>query len=157
VSNLTVVGLDKHLSRLRKISDNVEKGTVPLLLEMGEMVRQYAMASIRDGTVRGPGHIPSKPGEPPKGDSGVLELNIVVELRASEKTVNIISTAPYSSALEFGTSSIAPRPFLRPALRANRSRFVTGMAMLASGTAMTRVYKNSTRTIDEANTMTGRT
>ena len=152
----TVVGMDKHIRRLREIHDSVESGTVMALLEAGESVRQYAMESIRDGTIRGRGHVPSRPGEPPKGDTGVLELGIVVELRASEKTVNVISTAIYSAALEFGTFRIAPRPFLRPALHANRDRLVTGMAMLASGQGAVRVFKNSTRSIDVASSMTGR-
>lgn len=153
---LTVVGLDKHMKRLREIHDNVEKGTIVALLEAGEMVRQYAMASIREGTVRGPGHIPSVPGSPPKGDTGRLELGIEVELRRSELTVNVISRAPYSAALELGTARIAPRPFMRPALQANRNRLVTGMAMLASGESAARIYKNSDRTISGANAMTGR-
>lgn len=153
---LTVVGMDKHLARLRAIDKNVETGTVQLLLELGELVRQEAMFSIRDGTIRGAGHIPSLPGDPPKGDTGRLELGIDVELRASDKTVNVISRAPYSAALEFGTSRIAPRPFLRPALQKHRSRLVTGMAMLASGEAAVRVYKNSTRSIDAASAITGR-
>ena len=89
--SLTVVGLDKHLKRLREIHDTVESGTVVELLTAGEAVRQYAMESIREGTVRGPGHVPSLPGSPPKGDTGRLELGILVELRASEKTVNVIS------------------------------------------------------------------
>lgn len=152
----TVVGMDKHIRRLREISDNVESESVQLLLEAGEMVRQTAMASIRENTIRGPGHIPSRPGEPPKGDSGVLELGIEVELRASEKTVNVISRAPYSAALEFGTSRIAPRPFLAPALRQHRSRLVTGMAMVASGEKAVRVFKNSTRSTDAASEITGR-
>lgn len=153
---LTVVGMDKHLARLRTISETIEPNTIQLLLELGELVRQEAMASIREGTVRGPGHIPSLPGDPPKGDTGRLELGIEVELRRSEKTVNVISRAPYSAALEFGTSRIAPRPFLRPALQKYRSRLVTGMAMLASGEGAVRVYKNSTRSIDAANAITGR-
>ncbi len=152
----TVVGMKKHLSRLREIHDSVETDSVQLLLEAGEMVRQYAMQSIREGTIRGPGHVPSRPGEPPKGDTGRLELSIDVELRATEKTVNVIARAPYAAALELGTARIAPRPFLRPALRANRGRFVTGMAALASGDRAARIYKNSTRTIDVANQMTGR-
>lgn len=154
--SLTYVGMDKHLARLRQINDDVETGTIQLLLELGELVRQEAMASIREGTIRGPGHIPSRPGDPPKGDTGRLELGIDVELRASEKTVNVISRAPYSAALEFGTSRIEPRPFLRPALQKHRSRLVTGMAMLASGEGAVRVYKNSTRSIDAANSMVGR-
>lgn len=152
----TVVGMDKHIRRLREISDTVESGSVQLLLESGELVRQTAMGYIRDGTIRGPGHVPSLPGNPPKGDTGNLELNIVVELRRSDKTVNVISRAIYAAALEFGTSKIAPRPYLRPALQEHRNRLVTGMAMLASGRGAVRVFKNSSRSTEAASQITGR-
>lgn len=152
----TSVDLTKHIARLREIRETVEERTVQFLLEAGEVVRQTAMESIREGTIRGPGHIPSLPGQPPKGDTGRLELSIDVELRASERSVNVIARAPYAAALEFGTARIAPRPFMRPALQQHRSRFVTGMAMVASGERAVRVFKNSTASIAIASAMTGR-
>lgn len=152
----TSVQLARHAARLREVSDTVESEAVNLLLLAGELVRQTAMESIREGTVRGPGHIPSLPGQPPKGDTGRLEIGIHVELRRSDKTVNVISRAPYSAALEFGTHRIAPRPFMRPAMQQHRSRLVTGMAMVASGESAVRVFKNSSRSTDAASAMTGR-
>jgi len=151
----TTVGMAAHLKRLREIQD-IEAPTQQTLLEAGELVRQEAMRSIREGTIRGPGHIPSLPGEPPNGNTGRLETSIEVQLRASEKTVNVIASAPYSAALEFGTARIAARPFLRPALQKHRSRLVTAMAAVASGEKAVRVFKNSTRSIDAANVITGR-
>lgn len=152
----TSVDLTRHISRLREIHSTVESRAVQLLLEAGEMVRQEAVRSIGEGTIRGLGHIPSLPGHPPKGDTGRLELSIDVELRASERSVNVIARAPYAAALEFGTVHIAPRPFMRPALQKHRSQFVTGMAMIASGESAVRVFKNSTASIDVARAMTGR-
>lgn len=152
----TTVDMRQHIRRMREIADTVEVEAVNLLLEAGEMVRQEAMESIRDGTIRGAGHVPSRPGEPPKGDTGRLELSIEVELRRSEKTVNVIARAPYAAALEFGTRRIAPRPFMRPALQKHRSRLVTGMVAVASGERAVRVFKNSSRSTDAASTITGR-
>lgn len=135
------VSMATHMKRLRQIHDTVESEAVNVLLQAGEMVRQDAMESIRENTIRGSGHIPSLPGQPPKGDTGQLELSIDVELRASEKSVNVIARAPYSAALEFGTSTIAERPFLRPALQRNKNRYVSAMAMVASGERGVRVFK----------------
>ena len=140
-----MVSMANHIKRLRQISSDVETKSVQVLLEAGEMVRQEAMRSIREGTIRGPNHIPSAPGQPPKGDTGNLELNIVVELRRSEKTVNVISNAIYSAVLEFGNCRIAARPFLRPALQKHRNRLVTAMAMTATGEDAVRVFKNGRR------------
>lgn len=136
-----MVSMKDHIKRLRQISDSVEPESILVLLEAGELVRQEAMRSIREGTIRGKGHIPSLPGDPPKGDTGQLELGIEVELRRSEKTVNVISTAPYSAALELGTSRIAARPFLRPALLKHKNRLVTAMAKIASGDRAVRIFK----------------
>lgn len=152
----TVIGMGKHIARLRALSENAEPASINALLEAGELVRQEAMASIRNGTIRGAWHIPSQPGQPPKGDTGKLELSIEVQLRKSEKTVNVMASAPYSAALEFGTSRIAARPFLRPALQKHRSRLVTAMTAIASGEQAVRVFKNSTASIEGANKITGR-
>ena len=36
----------------------------------------------------------------------------------------IVSAAPYSQALEFGTTTMMPRPFMSPALEKNRRKIV---------------------------------
>jgi HK97 gp10 family phage protein len=36
----------------------------------------------------------------------------------------IISAAPYSKALEFGTVNMQPRPFMQPALNKNKNKIV---------------------------------
>lgn len=148
--------LRNHIKRLRAIRDTVESQSIMILMENGELVRQEAMRSIRDGAIRGLGHISSAPGDPPNGDTGRLEMSIEVELRRSEKTVNVIARAPHAAAQEFGTSRAAARPYLRPALQKYRSRLVTALAAMASGQSAVRVFKNSTTSIDAANEITGR-
>ncbi len=66
----------------------------------------------------------SAAGEPPKTDTGFLVSNIVVIMDIAGKgfTANVESRADYSAALEFGTSKMAARPFMQPALEENRPK-----------------------------------
>lgn len=139
VAKHRIINGASHEARLRDVKE-VEDAFILGLLEGGELVRQEAMGSIRQGTIRGPGHIPSLPGEPPNGDTGRLETGIEVELRKSDKTVNVASNAPHSFELEFGHGNVAERPFMRPALRNNRNRVVTGTVKATNG-ALARVFK----------------
>lgn len=112
-----------RLARMRRWAlDDIDKQ----LAAAGELVRADAQKSIRDGSISGPGHIPSRPGEPPNADTHRLDMSIDVVINPSGKSVSVISRAPYSSYLEFGTSRMAERPFMRPALRRNRKRIVYG-------------------------------
>ena len=120
------------MAKLRAIRD-IEPQTIQNLLDAGELVRKDATESIRQGAIRGLGHIASKAGEAPNADTGHLELNIEVRLRASDRTVEVASLAPYSSALEMGTSKMAARPFLRPAMAKNRSKLVLLMVATLEG------------------------
>lgn len=71
-------------------------------------------------------HQASAKGEAPATDTGTLIAGIVID-RAdiTRGRIIIASTAPYSRALEFGTRKMAPRPFLRRALRSMKGRVVT--------------------------------
>lgn len=71
-------------------------------------------------------HQASAPGEAPATDTGTLIAGIVIDRTDVRRgRIIIASTAPYSKALEFGTRHMAPRPFLRRALRVMRGRVVT--------------------------------
>jgi len=135
-----VKGVEAHLKRLRAIRD-IESPVIQSLLDSGEMVRVEVLESLRRGTIRGAGHVPSAPGEPPNADSGQLELGVSVRLRATEKRVEVVSEAPYSAAQEFGTRDLPARPFMRPALRKHRSRVVLGIVNTIKQLSI-RVYKN---------------
>lgn len=82
----------------------------------GEAIAVEAQLLITEGSVSGKGHVPSRPGEPPQNDTGVLAGGIIVRQTAPLK-VEIVSTAPYSNALEFGSSRMSPRPFMGPGSR----------------------------------------
>jgi HK97 gp10 family phage protein len=86
----------------------------------GQEIQVAAQLSITDGAVSGKNHVPSKPGEPPKNDTGVLANNIETVLVAPLK-VEVSSNAPYAAALEYGTSKMAERPYMRPAVAKKRA------------------------------------
>ena len=89
----------------------------------GDMLKAEAAHLITQGAVSGKSHVPSLPGEPPNEDTGLLrsriEVNQVAPLR-----VQVSSNAPYAAALEFGTSKMAERPYMRPATQRKRKEIV---------------------------------
>ena len=123
--NLKILNLKAFNKKLnRKLSNNkvkeyVTRGTL--------MVQNDAKKSILAG---GTGrtyekyeprrtHIASAPNQPPASDTGFLASNITMDVDVkSNGTVvgQIISSAPYSKHLEFGTTNMTERPFMQPAL-----------------------------------------
>lgn len=87
----------------------------------GQELQTEAQISITNGAVSGKGHVPSKPGEPPNQDTGVLANNIET-VQVAPLRVEVSSNAPYSRALEFGTSKMIERPFMRPAAVKTRGK-----------------------------------
>lgn len=128
-----------HRNRLARMR-NVKTASLKKLYEAGEIIRKDAADSIKEGAISGPGHIPSAPGTPPNADTHELDKGIDVRIRSSRLTVDVVSTARYSAALEFGTSRMAARPFLRPALQRNRNRVVIGQVQAVN--EVVRVYKS---------------
>jgi len=115
-----VIGADKHRRRLQSMR-NVAKQVAAALYDAGEDIELDAEISITQGSVSGNGHVPSLPGQPPNRDTGRLDGNIETTIVAqSPPTVHVTSNAPYAAALEFGTSKMAERPYMRPAVEKNR-------------------------------------
>ena len=74
-----------------------------------------------------PPHIASKAGSPPATDLGFLGQNITIDVsRKKNGSVvgQIISSAPYSKSLEYGTVNMQPRPFMQPALRKSKKKIL---------------------------------
>lgn len=70
------------------------------------------------------GKSPSAPGEPPGKRTGTLGRSIAHEV---EKKADIIvgrvgTNITYAIPLEFGTSKMSARPFLRPGLEKNKAK-----------------------------------
>ena len=108
-------GRDAHRQRLKKLSGpDVIKAAGRVLYVGADMIRSEAFRSISAGSVSGKGHVPSQPGEPPNRDTGVLQAHIRAALVAPLEA-QVTSEAPYAAALEFGTSKMEARPYMRPA------------------------------------------
>lgn len=83
------------------------------LQKLGETVVKAARGSMRRQSS------PSSPGEPPRIDTGELVNSIEAEVRQDRNgvTVRVGTNVEHGLHLELGTRDIAPRPWLRPALR----------------------------------------
>ena len=68
------------------------------------------------------GKSPSAPGEPPGKRTGTLGRSITHEVeKKPDRVVGRVGTnIIYAIPLEFGTSTMAARPFIRPGLERNR-------------------------------------
>ena len=93
------------------------------LYAAGQLIEIKAEISITRGSVSGKGHVPSKPGEPPNADTRQLDTSIDTVVVGPNR-VDVVSNAPYSVPLEFGTSVMEARPFMGPATRAKHDEAV---------------------------------
>jgi HK97 gp10 family phage protein len=89
----------------------------------GEEIRAEASHMITEGAVSGKNHVPSLPGQPPNEDTGTLRIHIE-NAQVAPLRVEVSSNAPYAAALEFGTSRMAERPYMRPATARKRKDVV---------------------------------
>lgn len=114
-------------SILERARAGAKKGVVAAT----EMVATEAVSLIRDtpktGRIyrrRGVEHQASAPGEPPASDTGRLVGSIRMDFTRIEELTGVVNArAGYAAHLEYGTSRMAPRPFMRPAL-ANKKEAV---------------------------------
>ncbi len=102
-----------------------------LVGEAGNLVRNTAVESIAQGAKSGVTyelykprrtHTSSASGEPPASDTGFLVNHIFLNIDTDGLGASVESTADYSVFLEFGTTKMAARPFMQPALDSNLSK-----------------------------------
>jgi HK97 gp10 family phage protein len=100
----------------------------------GNLVRNTAVQSIQQGAKSGVvyekynprrTHRASAAGQPPATDTGFLVNNIFLKIDSDGLGASVESRADYSAFLEFGTSKMAARPFMQPALESNKSKIRT--------------------------------
>jgi len=108
-------GRDRILRKLRFLqSKEFEDLAGAVVYEAADAVRAEAFQSISRNSVSGAGHVPSRPGEPPNRDEGTLQAGLKVR-RTGLLSAEVRAEAAHSAPLEFGTSKMAARPFIRPA------------------------------------------
>lgn len=117
--------------RHRAVIKDYEGDLRQLVGRAGNLVRNTAVQSINQGAKSGVmyekynprrTHRASAAGEPPATDTGFLVNNIALKLDVDGLGASVESRADYSQFLEFGTSKMAARPFMQPALEENKPK-----------------------------------
>ncbi|TZG25582.1 HK97-gp10 family putative phage morphogenesis protein [Sphingomonas montanisoli] len=115
-----VTGVDAVKRRLNSITGpEAVRLMGQALYVAGDLIATDAAISITAGAVSGKGHVASRPGEAPNADTHRLDRSIETVL-VGPLHVQVSANAPYAAALEFGTSKVAERPFMRPSVAKNR-------------------------------------
>lgn len=108
-------GMREHMRRLQRLSSTeVIRAAGAAVYESADAIRAEAFRSISAGSVEGAGHVRSRPGEPPNREIGDLQ-NGLKNVETGPLTAEVRAEAPHSRPLEFGTSRMAARPYMRPA------------------------------------------
>jgi HK97 gp10 family phage protein len=130
-----IVGAGKVTARLKGLAgEKMVRNVGAALFAAGEEVRAEAAHLITEGAVSGKNHVPSLPGQPPNEDTGVLRTHIETT-QVAPLRVEVSSNAPYAVALEVGTSKMAARPYMAPALR-NKKKAVSALIQRAVNAAV---------------------
>src|SRR5690625_387132 len=79
-------------------------------------------------------HIASAPGQPPNTDTGRLAGSIRAVMSGTP-TAYVDALADYAVHLEFGTRNMAARPFMTPAVEAERDKYRKGINELTAKAA----------------------
>lgn len=124
MSSFTVTIDDKEL--MREINRTVSEGKVTLdkalyatAQETGTIAKKSISAHKSSGVTYKRGgvfHTASKEGFPPNKDTGALVANITVEKDGDGYNVGSRDSAQQGVYMEFGTSKVGARPWLRPAV-----------------------------------------
>jgi len=122
MAKVDINGLPNLQKKLRNLTKEVHKKVSKELTKGALDIRNTAINAIQQqssGRKYG-NHTASKPGDAPNVDTGELIASIFAQPSSPNKLeAAVVATAPHARFLEFGTSKMAARPFLNPALNAN--------------------------------------
>jgi hypothetical protein len=129
------------IANLKKLGANADKAIAQGVYMTAQQVRNTAVASIQaqssgDTVTRySQGgneytHVASAPGDAPNTDTGTLVRSIAVEPAAPAVGMFVGSGIDYALFLEMGArgGSLQPRPWLMPAIDANRANLNANIA-----------------------------
>lgn len=106
----------RAVSWLTRAAITVERRAKELLSVAGTAVRSRGTRGGRKGS-RIYGAVRSKPGEPPRKQTGRLRASVTREIDEGDLTARVGTNVRYGKALELGSrKGLAPRPWLRRAL-----------------------------------------
>ena len=129
--NLKISNLEAFNKKLKKkLDDNkvkeyVTRGTMLVEKTAQESIKHQGTGKLYQKYEPRREHRASAPNQPPATDTNFLGQNITMNVKTKPNgTVvgQIISAAPYSKHLEFGTVNMTERPFMQPALMKNKRK-----------------------------------
>lgn len=116
--------LNKRLTD-NKVKEYVTRGTMMVQNTAKESIMKGGTGKLYEKYEPRRSHRASAPNEPPASDTGFLvsQITMNVDVKPNGTVVGqIISAAPYSKHLEFGTTNMTERPFMQPALQKNKRK-----------------------------------
>lgn len=119
MAKVTDSGFRKRLQRMANIRTLTDRA----LYAAGQAIEIHAEIGITSGSVSGKAHVASRPQEFPNADSRQLDTSIDTVVVGPNR-VDVVSNAPYSAFLEFGTSRMEARPFMRPSVAAKKGEAI---------------------------------
>ncbi len=121
--------LDKRATTLAK--KNVKKVVTRGIMLINSTAKQSIQAGGSGQSVKRYNpireHVTSSPNKPPATDTGFLVSQITTNISSKPDgsvVGQLISSAPYSKALEYGTVNMQPRPFMHPAFQKNKNKIL---------------------------------
>jgi HK97 gp10 family phage protein len=119
----------KQKKVVTELGKNIAKCCATIQREAQEEMRDTAVDTSK--TYGKKGHHPSLPGNPPAVDTGTLRRSITYSVD-EDKLVGYVGSnlkdPPYGAYLEFGTSRLKPRPWLKPATEKSMEKIKEIMA-----------------------------
>lgn len=106
---IKIEGLEKLLNEFKIAANNISRDTAETLENTANNIINLAKDSMKEGH-----GIPSNPGEPPHKQTHNLAESIDIT-KLSDHSFSIGTDVDYGKDLEFGTSTMEARPWLRPA------------------------------------------
>jgi HK97 gp10 family phage protein len=125
-----LTGSEELLKALKTIGVNADAAIEAAVKGASQNIRSQSIRAIQrppktgriyDKKSPSRSHRASAPGESPATDTGALARSIVANV--SGKTAEVVAAIEYAAPLEFGTSKMAARPFMVPALETERPKF----------------------------------
>lgn len=116
--------LDKRLKE-NKVKSYVSRATMMVEGTAKDSIQKGGTGILYEKYKPRRSHRASAPKEPPATDTGFLVSQISMNVKKEANGVivgQVISAAPYSAHLEFGTTNMTERPFMQPALEKNRRK-----------------------------------
>ena len=116
----------KRMNAIKNVADNYESQLKGIVFRAINLVHNEVIQGItepKSGRVYKRGdktHTASKAGEYPANDTGMLRRSIKKKMLNDGLQGFVWTDMSYAKALEFGTRTMAPRPFLQPSLEKAR-------------------------------------